>query len=87
MNNWYVLGPSPILFLFFSDRHTLKFLKMKCNSTNKNWLNQYETNHAIHSCVPSHTSFKYNETHVTGNLEILFSNHVNSVLLCSTNLI
>ena len=36
-NNWYVLGPSfYFYFYFFSDRRALKFLKKKCNLTNKN---------------------------------------------------
>ena len=35
MNNWYDLGPSSIFILFFSDRRTLKFLKMKRNPTTK----------------------------------------------------
>ena len=34
MNNCYILGPSSI-FIFFPDCHTLIFLKMKCNPTNK----------------------------------------------------
>ena len=31
----YVLGSNSIFILFFSDRRTLKFLKGKCNPTNK----------------------------------------------------
>ena len=43
MNNCYVLRLSSI-FIFFSDRRTLKLLKMKCNPTNKK------------TCGPRHNS-------------------------------
>ena len=34
-NNWFIWGPSSIFTFIFSDRRTLKFIKMKCNPTNK----------------------------------------------------
>ena len=39
MNNWYIFGPSSIFF--FPDCRTLKFLKMKCNPTNKKMWPKY----------------------------------------------